>query len=205
MKVKVYSIDKKEVGDLSLNQEVFNQDYRPDILHQVVTWQLAKKRLGTHQTKEVDGIKASTRKIYSQKGTGRARHGSVKAPQFRGGATVFGPHVRDHGFKLNKKIRRLGLKVALSEKLRSEELFIVDNIDFTSGKTKDLSKMIAGFLKGTVLLIDLKSNELVVRAASNLHKVNVLPEAGINVYDLLNHNSVLITTEAVKKIEERLQ
>ena len=128
MKVEVYSIVKKSVGEIDLNQSIFGCDYRQDILNQVVNWQLAKRRLGTHQTKEAEDINASTRKIYAQKGTGRARHGSVKAPQFRGGAVVFGPHFRDHSFKLNKKVRSLGLKVALSHKHASNQLIVLDSI-----------------------------------------------------------------------------
>lgn len=205
MKVDIYSVAKERVGEISLSPSIFGCERRLDILHEVVTWQLAKRRLGTHQTKEVDAINASTRKIYAQKGTGRARHGSVKAPQFRGGATIFGPHVRDHGFKLNKKVRKLGLKIALSSKLSLAEFFVLDGFNVESGKTKDLVKILSNFNAKSVLIIDSHVNSEVARAASNLHKVDVLPVAGLNVYDILNHKAVLITAAAIKSIEERLQ
>jgi len=205
MKVDIYSVAKERMGEISLSPSIFGCEYRADILHEVVTWQLAKRRLGTHQTKEVDAITASTRKIYAQKGTGRARHGSVKAPQFRGGATVFGPHVRDHGFKLNKKVRKLGLKVALSSKLSATELFVLDSINIESGKTKDLLKVLGNFDAKSVLIIDSNVSSATAKAAANLYKVDVLPVEGLNVYDILNHKALFVTADAIKSIEERLQ
>lgn len=205
MKVNIYSVAKEVVGEVELNPHVFGCEERLDILNQVVKWQLAARRLGTHQTKEVGDISASTRKIFAQKGTGRARHGSTKAPQFRGGACAFGPHVRDHGFKLNKKVRQLGLKIALSKKLGMDELFVMNSFDIESGKTKDFLKVTSNFDPKSVLIIDVNFSTATTLAASNVYKMDILPVDGLNVYDLLNHKSVIITTEAIKSIEERLQ
>lgn len=204
MKVEVYSILKKSVGEIDLNQSIFGCDYRPDILNQVVNWQLAKRRLGTHQTKEAEDINASTRKIYAQKGTGRARHGSVKAPQFRGGAVVFGPHFRDHSFKLNKKVRNLGLKVALSHKHASNQLIVLDSIDISSGKTKDLLSALLHFASDSALIVDSNLSQGTLKAAANVHKVDVIPVCGLNVYDILNHKTLIVTSDSIKHIEERL-
>jgi large subunit ribosomal protein L4 len=204
MKIDIFSINKEMVGALELNEQVFACEFRPDLLNLVVNWQLAKRRLGTHQTKEVGDLNASTRKIYAQKGTGRARHGSVKSPQFRGGATVFGPHVRDHSFKLNKKVRTLALKVALSSLLSKSSLFVIDSLKLNSPKTKELQAVIKSFGFKSVLMIDNIVEDNLRNAASNLYKVDVLPVSGLNVYDLLNHEAVLITADAVKSIENRL-
>lgn len=204
MQVVVKNLDNKDVSEITLNDDVFAKAYRADILHRVVMWQLAKSRLGCHKTKERAEVSFSTRKLYKQKGTGRARHGSRKAPIFVGGGTVFGPRVRSHEYSLNKKVRSLGLKIALSFKLRENNLTVIDSATAKSSKTSAFAKQMKKLASKSVLIIDDVVDQNLLNSASNLAHVNVLPVIGVNVYDLLNHQSVLITQEAVKKLEERL-
>src|SRR5437762_3935017 len=138
MKLTVRNLDNQEVGDIDLAEEVFGLPIRPDILARVVNWQLAKRRAGTHKTKGISEIQGTTKKPYKQKGTGRARAGSLRSPQFRGGAVIFGPVVRDHGFDLQKKVRRLGLKSALSAKQAEGKLVVIDEAQVKDAKTKGL-------------------------------------------------------------------
>src|SRR6202166_2939356 len=140
MKLSVRNLDNKEVGDIELSDAVFGVPIRRDILARVVNWQLAKRRAGTHKTKGISEISGTTKKPWKQKGTGRARQGSLRSPQFRGGAVIFGPHSRDHGYKLPKKIRQLALKTALSSKVASGELLVVENLNIGITKTKELLK-----------------------------------------------------------------
>lgn len=207
MKIDVVNIEAKKAGNIELNPEIFGLQPRVDILSRVIEWQLSKRRSGNHKTKEVGDVKGSTKKIYRQKGTGNARHGSKRQVQFRGGCVSFGPVVRSHAYSLPKKIRKLGLKIALSAKAQAGELLVVDSFKVESGKTKDLLKVISTLNTPSALLIDSipNSENPVVRAAANLEKFDVLPHNGANVYDIMRKEKLIVTKEAVIALEERLK
>ncbi|MBS0235970.1 MAG: 50S ribosomal protein L4 [Proteobacteria bacterium] len=205
MKVKVLTWEKEVVGEIVLNQSIFGCAERKDILHQVVNWQLARRREGTHQTKGRSDVQGSTRKIYRQKGTGRARHGGIRAPQFRGGGIVFGPHVRDHSYKLNKKLRALALRIALSVKMQRNELTIVGELEMQNAKTSVMQTKLKGFAAKSILIVDDVLPNDVKLATRNLIGVDVLPVCGLNVYDILRHEQLILSAKAVKAIEERLK
>ena len=205
MKLTVRNLDNQEVGDIELAEEVFGLPVRRDILARVVNWQLAKRRAGTHKTKGISDISGTTKKPYRQKGTGRARQGSLRSPQFRGGAVIFGPVVRSHEFGLQKKVRRLGLKTALSAKQAEGKLVVVDEARLDDAKTKALRSRFEALGWGSVLIIDGAVNENFARAARNLPKVDVLPEQGANVYDILRRDTLVLTRAAVQQLEARLR
>jgi large subunit ribosomal protein L4 len=205
-KVAVRNLDNQEVGDIELDDAVFGLPVRRDILARVVNWQLAKRRAGTHKTKGISEIQGTTRKPYKQKGTGRARQGSLRSPQFRGGATIFGPVVRSHGFSLQKKVRRLGLKTALSVKLGEGKLVVIDNARADAPKTKALRARLDALGWDSVLFIDGPAvDENFARAARNLPRVAVLPQQGANVYDILRRDTLVLTRDAVQHLEARLK
>src|SRR5690349_23778786 len=154
MKFTVRNLDNEEVGDIDLADEVFGLPIRRDILARVVNWQLAKRRAGTHKTKGISEIRGTTRKPYKQKGTGRARQGSLRSPKFRGGATIFGPVVRSHAFSLQKKVRKLGLRTALSAKQGEGKLVVIDAARLSEAKTKALRARLASLGWDSVLIID---------------------------------------------------
>ncbi|HVH74092.1 MAG TPA: 50S ribosomal protein L4 [Stellaceae bacterium] len=206
MKLTVRNLDNEEVGDIELAEEVFGVKVRRDILARVVNWQLAKRRAGTHKTKGISDIQGTTKKPYKQKGTGRARQGSLRSPQFRGGAVIFGPVVRSHAFGLQKKVRRLGLKSALSAKHGEGKLVVIDAAKLEEGKTKALRARLAAFGWESVLILDgPELDPLFVRAARNLPKVDVLPQQGANVYDILRRDTLVLTRAAVEHLEARLK
>jgi large subunit ribosomal protein L4 len=205
MKLTVRNLDNQEVGDIELSEAVFGLPVRRDILARVVNWQLSKRRAGTHKTKGVSDISGTTKKPYRQKGTGRARQGSLRSPQFRGGAVIFGPVVRSHEFGLQKKVRRLGLKTALSAKQAEGKLVVVDEARLDDAKTKALCSRFEALGWGSVLIIDGAVNESFARAARNLPKVDVLPEQGANVYDILRRETLVLTRAAVQQLEARLR
>ena len=204
MKVKVTSFDGKESGEASLNKDIFGVAPRADILHRVVEWQRAKARAGTHKTKTVSEISGTTKKPWAQKGTGRARAGSLRSPQFRGGAAIFGPVVRSHEYSLPKKIRALGLKMALSSKAAENNLVVLADGNLKSAKTKDFTKTLAKLGWNSALIIDGEVNDNLRKATGNLHKINVLPTIGANVLDILKHDKLVLTQSALKALEERL-
>ena len=206
MKLKVHNLDNKEVGDIELADEVFGLPLRRDILARVVNWQLAKRRAGTHKAKGISDISGTTKKPYKQKGTGRARQGSLRSPQFRGGAVIFGPVVRDHGFDLQKKVRRLGLKTALSAKQAEGKLVVIDAARVGEAKTKALRAQFDALGWESVLIIDGAAvDQDFARAARNLPKVDVLPQLGANVYDILRRDLLVLTRDAVQQLEARLK
>ncbi|MGE5271366.1 MAG: 50S ribosomal protein L4, partial [Thiohalocapsa sp.] len=171
-----------------------------------VNWQLAKRRAGTHKAKGVSEISGTSKKPYKQKGTGRARQGSLRSPQFRGGAVIFGPVVRSHEFDLQKKVRRLGLKTALSAKQAEGKLVVIDAARVDEAKTKALRARLDKFGWGSVLIIDgEKVDDGFLRAARNLPKVDVLPTQGANVYDILRRDTLVLTRDAVQQLEARLK
>jgi large subunit ribosomal protein L4 len=205
-KVVVRNLDNQEVGDIELDDAVFGLAPRRDILARVVNWQLAKRRAGTHKTKGISEISGTTKKPYKQKGTGRARQGSLRSPQFRGGAVIFGPVVRSHAFGLQKKVRRLGLKTALSAKLGEGKLVVIDAAHLDDAKTKALHARFAALGWDSVLIIDGPSvDKNFARAARNLPRVDLLPQQGANVYDILRRDTLVLTREAVRHLEARLK
>ncbi|MBV9860371.1 MAG: 50S ribosomal protein L4 [Alphaproteobacteria bacterium] len=206
MKLTVRNLDNEEVGDIELADEVFGLPVRRDILARVVNWQLAKRRAGTHKTKGISEISGTTKKPYKQKGTGRARQGSLRSPQFRGGATIFGPVVRSHAVDLQKKVRRLGLKTALSAKQAEGRLVVIDTVRFDEAKTKALRARLDKLGWDSVLIIDGTAvDQGFARAARNIPKVDVLPQAGANVYDILRRDTLVLTREAAQQLEARLK
>ena len=207
MKLKVTSLENKETGDIDLADEVFALPVvRRDILARVINWQLAKRRAGTHKTKGVSEISGTTKKPWAQKGTGRARAGSLRSPQFRGGATIFGPVVRDHGFGLQKKVRQLGLKTALTAKQKEGKLIVLDKASMKEPKTGALAKQFAALGWTSVLIIDgPELDQNFARAARNLPGIDVLPQQGANVYDIMRRDTLVVTRDAVQHLEARLK
>ena len=171
-----------------------------------MNWQLAKRRSGNHKTKEIGDISGTTKKPYSQKGTGRARQGSLRSPQFRGGATIFGPVVRSHAHDLTKKVRKLALKTALSAKQKEGKLIVWNGTAGASGKTKDLTAKLKTLGLKSVLVIDGPAvDEKFALAARNIPNVDVLPQQGANVYDILRRDTLVLTKAAVEHLVERLK
>jgi large subunit ribosomal protein L4 len=206
MKFVVRNLDNEEVGEIDLAEAVFGLPIRRDILARVVNWQLAKRRAGTHKTKGISDIRGTTKKPYKQKGTGRARQGSLRSPQFRGGARIFGPVVRSHAFDLQKKVRRLGLKTALSAKHGEGKLVVIDAARIAEAKTKALRVRFSALGWESVLVIDGPVVDAAfARAARNLPQVDVLPQQGANVYDILHRDTLVLTREAVQHLEARLK
>ena len=206
MKATVRNLENQEVGDIELADDVFGLPVRGDILARVVNWQLAKRRAGTHKTKGVSDISGTTKKPYKQKGTGSARQGSRRSPQFRGGAVIFGPVVRSHEFDLQKKVRRLGLKTALSAKQAEGKLVVIEAARIDEAKTKALRARLGAFDWGSVLIIDgSEPDQNFARAARNLPRVDVLPQQGANVYDILRRDTLVLTRDAVQQLEARLK
>jgi large subunit ribosomal protein L4 len=206
MKCPVTTLDNKQPGEIDLDDAVFGLPARKDILARVVNWQLAKRRAGTHKVKTRGEVSGSTRKLFRQKGTGNARMGSARTTQRRGGGTVFGPVVRDHAHDLNKKVRKLGLKTALSAKAAEGKLIVVDAAAMTEARTGDLAKKFAALGWSSVLIIDgAQVDGGFARAARNLPLVDVLPQQGANVYDILRRDTLVLTKGAVEALEARLK
>lgn len=206
MKVDVLSLDNKKVGDIALPEDVFGSEIREDIISRVIHWQLAKRRAGTHSARTVSEVSGTTKKPHAQKGTGRARQGSLRSAQMRGGGLAHGIIVRDHGYSLPKKIRQMGLKAALAAKLAENKLIVVDQLSMKSAKTSDLAASMDKMIEKSALLIDGASvNENLLKAANNLVGVNVLPTQGANVYDIIRHNYLILSKEAVENLEKRLK
>ncbi len=206
MKLKIKNLDAADVGEIDLADEVFGATVRSDLLARVVNWQLSKRRSGNHKTKGISDIQGTTKKPFAQKGGGRARQGSLRSPQFRGGARIFGPVVRSHEFDLPKKVRKLGLRIALSSKAADGKLIILDSAEVKEGKTKQLAQRLGKLGLSSVLFIDgEKVNDLFARAARNLPHVDVLPEMGANVYDILRRDTLVLTKAAVERLEARLK
>lgn len=206
MKVDVINLDAKNVGSIDLADEVFGAEVRRDLLQRCVEWQRAKRRAGTHKVKVVSEIRGTTAKPHRQKGTGRARAGSLRSTQFRGGATMFGPVVRSHAYKLPKKVRKAALRSALSAKQAAGELVVLDQAKATDSKTKALAQRLGKLGWGKVLIID--GGEVDAgfsRAARNIPGIDVLPSAGANVYDILQSQTLVLTKQAVSALEARLK
>ena len=206
MKLGVITLEAGKAGDIELSDDIFGLEPRADLLHRVVRWQRARAQQGTHSVLGKSDVSYSTKKIYRQKGTGGARHGSRKAPIFRHGGVYKGPTPRSHAFDLPKKVRALGLKHALSAKVAAGELVIVDNINIAEAKTSAVAKAVKENGWKRVLVIDgAEVNENFARAARNLEGVDVLPSMGANVYDILRRDTLVLTRAGVEALEARLK
>jgi large subunit ribosomal protein L4 len=205
MKVKVQSFGANSGGDIELNDAVFGVEPRADILHRVITWQLEKRRGTARGARERADVARTGKKFGRQKGGGTARHGDRRAPIFIGGGKAHGPRVRDFNPSLNKKVRALGLRMALSSKARDGKLIVMDNLDVSDAKTKALKEQLGQLGLGrTALVIDGDALNIgFAKASSNLREVNLLPAVGANVYDILKHDTLVLTRAAVEKLEAR--
>ena len=206
MKLDVITLEAGKAGDIDLSDDIFGLEPRADLLHRVVRWQRAKAQQGTHSVLGKSDVSYSTKKIYRQKGTGGARHGSKKAPIFRHGGVVKGPQPRSHAHDLPKKFRALGLRHALSAKAKAGELIIVENLAMAEGKTAFLAKAAKELGWKRVLIIDgADLNDNFVQAARNIETIDVLPSMGANVYDILKRDQLVITKAGVEALEARLK
>ncbi len=206
MKCDVISLDNKKTGQIDLDESVFGLPVRADILARMVNWQLAKRRAGTHKTKTRGEVRGGGRKPFRQKGTGRARQGTIRSPLNRGGGTIFGPRVRSHALGLPKKVRRLALKTALSAKQAEGKLVVLDSAKLKEAKTGPLAKRLVKLGWTSTLIID--GSEVdgnFARAAANIAGLDVLPSQGANVYDILHCDTLALTKDAVGKLVERLK
>ncbi|WP_198375854.1 50S ribosomal protein L4 [Neoroseomonas rubea] len=205
MQVNVITLDNAPAGEIELPAEVFGAAPRADIMARVVHWQLAKRRAGTHKAKGMGEVSGTTKKPYRQKGTGNARQGSLRAPQYRKGGVVHGPVVRDHGYSLNKKVRRLGLISALSMKAAAGKLVVIDTASLPAdAKTGQVAAKLKALGWKSALVVDAAADENFARVVRNLPKVQVLPTIGANVYDILNHDVLAVTRAGVEALKERL-
>ena len=206
MKIEITTLDGGKAGSLDLNEAIFGLEPRADLLQRCVRWQLAKRQAGTHAVKNRSDVNRTTKKIYRQKGTGNARHGAASAPQFRGGGRAFGPQVRSHAHDLPKKVRALALKHALSAKARDASLIIVDDVKLADPKTKALRDTFGKLGVASALIIagsEVDAN--FGRAARNIPNIDVLPVQGINVYDILRREKLVLSRAAVDALEARFK
>ena len=204
--VAVYDITNKQVGDIELNENVFGVEVNGALLHQAVVMQLASQRLGTHATKTRAMVRGGGRKPWKQKGTGHARSGSNTSPVWVGGGIVFGPHPRSYAFSMPRKQRRLAIKCALSDKVQSGDFLVLDSLNFEAPKTKEVVKMLEAFeAPAKALIITADEAENVEKSARNIEGVKAINTTGLNVYDILNHDKLFITKEAITRIEEVLE
>lgn len=199
-KLEVLDWKKKKSGDVEVPEKVVNEEIRKDIFHTIVRWQLACRRAGTHDTKNRGDVKASSIKPYKQKGTGNARQGSRASMLLRGGSVAHGPHPRDYSFPLNKKVKQLGLRSALSYLYKEGRFFVVDEMSSADGKTKELATRLEGFGLSKALLVDDVTNDNFARAARNLPKFRYNTVEGLNVYDLLKYDAVVVSKASIEKI-----
>lgn len=207
MKAKLLNLANEAVGEIDLDAEVFAIDFvREDIIKLVIDWQRAKAMAGTHQTKTISQVSGTTKKPFKQKGTGNARQGSLRSVQMRGGGISHGPVTRSHATKLPKKVRKLGLKHALSEKLAEGKLFIIDSLTLEQSKTANLVNLLNNFNGKSYFMIsgdEVDANFSL--AVQNIHNAVSVPQIGANVYDIIRHDYVLLSKEAVDALEKRLK
>ncbi|NVK34411.1 MAG: 50S ribosomal protein L4 [Rhodobacteraceae bacterium] len=206
MELQVKTLDGGAAGSITVSDEIFGLDPRTDLIHRVVRWQLAKRQAGTHKSLGRSEVSGTTKKFVRQKGSGGARHGNRKAPQFRGGGKAFGPVVRDHSHELPKKVRVLGLKHVLSAKAKEQAIVIVEDAKAAEAKTKALKEKFAKLGLSSALVIDgSEVDQNFSMAARNIPYVDVLPVQGINVYDIMRANTLVLTKAAVSALEERFK
>ncbi|MDR1982887.1 MAG: 50S ribosomal protein L4 [Holosporaceae bacterium] len=205
MKLQVIKLDGKASGDIELNEAVFCIEPKKECLADVVRWQLAGRQAGTHAVKGRSDVSRTTKKLYRQKGTGRARHGAKTANIFVGGGVVFGPVSRSHDFKINRKVRQLAMKSLLSVKIKENNIIVCEDLKIKNSKTKNLLKLLDKLNLSSALFVDSSGDCNNFRnACANLHKIDVLPTVGFNVYDGLRHEKIVFTRSAVASIQERL-
>ncbi len=206
MDMKITTLEGKEAGSVSLSQDIFGLEPRTDLIQRCVNWQLAKRQRGTHKAKDRSEIWRTGKKMYAQKGTGGARHGSARVPQFRGGGRAFGPVVRSHATDLPKKVRALALRHALSSKAKDGGIVVLDKAAVNEAKTKALAAQFGKLGLSNALIIDgatLDANFAI--AARNIPNIDVLPVQGINVYDILRRKTLVLTKAAVEALEARFK
>jgi large subunit ribosomal protein L4 len=202
--INVYDTTGNKVSRMKLDDGIFKAEVKEHLLHAVVLYQLAKRRAGTHKVKNRSDVSGGGRKPWKQKGTGRARAGTIRAAQFRGGGVVFGPHPRDHSFKLNRKERATALKSALSRRVSEKKLVVLDDLQIDAPKTRTMVDLMAQFKLDDMLLVLPERDENIVRSSQNIQSITVLPCEGVNVYDVLRRKSLVMTKGAVKALVARL-
>lgn len=200
----VKNINGKKVNTIDLADSIFNVPVKSSVLHQVVNMQLANRRAAGASVKHRGEVRGSTRKLYRQKGTGRARRGDIKSPLLRGGGVVFGPDGRTYAFKVTKKIRRLALKMALSSKLQTDELIVLDKFDLPQVKTRDFVDILSSLKLSNALIVTEEKNENLVLSSRNVPDIKVLQSEGLNVYDILKYKTLILLEPVIKNIERRL-
>ncbi|GJE16348.1 50S ribosomal protein L4 [Methylobacterium marchantiae] len=206
MKLDITTLDGAGAGSIDLDETIFGLEPRADLLQRMVRWQLAKRQAGTHAVKNRSDVNRTRKKLYKQKGTGNARHGAASAPQFRGGGRAFGPVVRSHAHDLPKKVRALALRHALSAKVKAETLIIVDDVTLAEGKTKNLVERFEKMGLSSALIISGAEVDVNFgRAARNIPQIDVLPVQGINVYDILRRDKLVLTRAAIDALEARFK
>ena len=203
--VKVYDQNKQEAGEITLSSDVFEIEVRPEILHLVVRAQRAAKRAGTHAAKERGDVSGGGKKPFAQKGTGRARAGSTRSPLWRGGAVLFAPKPRDYSFKVNKKVRALALKMALSSRLADDSLMVIKAIDLPAIKTKDFVKVAASLGLKKALLVAPGNDEKLSLSARNVPGITLITPGQLNVFDILRHPQLVLLQDAINPIEARFE
>lgn len=202
-KVDLYDMSGKIIGDINLNDAVFGIDVNKEVVHQAVVNQLANKRQGTHSTKTISEVRGGGIKPWRQKGTGRARHGSIRSAQWVKGGIALGPKPRSYRYTLPKKVKRLALKSALSSKVNDNEVIVLDKLDFDTIKTKQMAEVLKNLkIDGTAVILIADKNENVERSARNIPGIKTLLANTINVYDLIKYNKLIMTKDAVSKVEE---
>ncbi len=201
--VDIYNSNSDVIGQLELRDDIFGVPVKPHVLHEVVIYQLAKRRAGTAKTKGRSEVRGGGKKPWRQKGTGRARAGTIRSPIWRGGGVIHGPHPRSYEKSVSKKIRSLALKMALSQKVIEQQLKVMDSLGLERIKTKDFAAILDRFEIKKTLVLTAHKDEIVEKSARNIPNVKVLPTDGLNVYDLLNHRTVILTQDTIGKIEER--
>lgn len=202
--VDIYNVNKEKVGEIDLKEDIFGVEIKPHVLHEVVVWQRACRRSGTASTKTRGEVSGGGRKPWRQKGTGRARAGSIRSPLWRGGGTVFGPKPRSYAYTLPKKVRRAALKMALTSKLANGRLLVLDDYPYNRPKTKEFVQVLKNFELDKVLVVTPEVNQTLELSARNVPYVQVLPVAGLNVYDILRYDHLLLLSPAVAAIYARL-
>ena len=206
MKIEVNSLDNKKIKDIDLDKQIFGLELKEEIIYRMVRYQLAKKRSGNHKTKGISEISGTTKKPFKQKGTGNARQGSKRSPQMRGGAVIFGPQVRSHAHKLPKKIKKLALKMAISKKIKDGKFKIINELKMSKPKTNLFRSKLACLKLDSALFIDGKDiDNNFLLASKNVPKIDILPVAGINVYDILKRDYLVFSENAVNGIKERFK
>ena len=209
MEVNFYNWIKEVVGKVDLRDDIYFSEFiSPEIIKQVIDWQLAKRRIGSHKTKTISEVSGTTKKPFKQKGTGNARQGSLRSPHMRGGSVMHGPVIRSHAVGLQKKVRQLGLKYALSSKVIDNNLTVVDGFNFFStSKTSALVKALHNFEVKKVLIVgsdDDEKNANIKLACRNIPTALFIPAIGLNVYDIIKHESIILTLDALQSLEARL-